>query len=42
MNPLQNIIDKIREIAISGGDLTQKIQINNKDELGKLADAVKI
>lgn len=40
VNPLQNIIDKIREIANSGGDLTQKIQINNKDELGKLADAV--
>jgi methyl-accepting chemotaxis protein len=40
VNPLQNIIGKIREIANSGGDLTQKIHVNNKDELGKLADAV--
>lgn len=40
VKPLQNIIEKIKEIAESGGDLTQKIQVNSKDELGKLADAV--
>ncbi|MBP2658285.1 MAG: chemotaxis sensory transducer [Firmicutes bacterium] len=38
--PLQNIIEKIREIANSGGDLTQRIQVSSKDELGELAGTV--
>jgi methyl-accepting chemotaxis protein len=40
VNPIKNIIAKITEIANSGGDLTQKIQVKSKDELGQLASAV--
>lgn len=38
--PLANIIDKIREMANSGGNLTQKLDVRNNDELGKLAAVV--
>lgn len=40
VNPIKNIIVKITEISNSGGDLTQKIQVKSKDELGQLASAV--
>lgn len=39
-NPLQSIIDKLREMANNGGDLTKKIDIQRKDELGQLASVV--
>ncbi|QWU17893.1 methyl-accepting chemotaxis protein [Paenibacillus sophorae] len=35
--PLNNIIAKLQEMANSSGDLTQKVEIHKKDELGKLA-----
>ncbi|TCL37642.1 methyl-accepting chemotaxis protein [Anaerospora hongkongensis] len=38
--PLQNIIDKLREMANNGGDLTKKIDIPRNDELGQLASVV--
>ncbi|MBP2650833.1 MAG: methyl-accepting chemotaxis protein [Firmicutes bacterium] len=40
IQPLEHVIVKLSEMANSGGDLTQKIVIDSKDELGKLAFAV--
>ncbi len=38
-NPLNQISKRITEIANASGDLTQQIEINTQDEIGKLADA---
>ncbi|KAB2953342.1 methyl-accepting chemotaxis protein [Heliorestis acidaminivorans] len=38
--PLNALYEKINEIAEQGGDLTQKVSINSKDEVGQLAEAV--
>lgn len=40
IDPLQHIIDKLQEMANSGGDLTQKIEVQQNDELGQLATVV--
>lgn len=37
VNPLQNAVSKIREIARSAGDLTQEIEVRSNDEVGDLA-----
>jgi methyl-accepting chemotaxis protein len=37
MLPIQQTVDAIRDIAEGEGDLTQRIQIKNDDELGELA-----
>ncbi|QGG47159.1 methyl-accepting chemotaxis protein [Heliorestis convoluta] len=38
--PLKLLLDKIDEVAEQGGDLTQKVTVNSKDEVGQLAEAV--
>lgn len=40
VQPLENVISKLGEMANSGGDLTQKIIIDSNDELGQLASVV--
>ncbi len=40
VHPLENIIEKLKEMANSGGDLTQKIMIESNDEIGVLASVV--
>ncbi len=40
VQPLENIISRLKEMASSGGDLTQKIQIESNDEIGVLATVV--
>ena len=40
VQPLENIISRLTEMASSGGDLTQKIQIKRNDEIGVLATVV--
>lgn len=35
--PLQNIIDKLRQMANNGGDLTKRLDVQRNDELGHLA-----
>lgn len=40
VTPLNMSIAKIKEMAENGGDLTQKIEVNSKDEFGQLAQAV--
>lgn len=40
VQPLERIIEKLGEMASSGGDLTQKIVVESNDELGKLAAVV--
>lgn len=37
IRPLQSVVDKIKEIAESGGDLTQNIDYVSGDEIGQLA-----
>ncbi|GAA4887109.1 methyl-accepting chemotaxis protein [Ferrimonas pelagia] len=37
--PLSYVSDALAEIAAGGGDLTQRIQIDSKDEIGTLADS---
>ncbi len=37
VKPLNAVTKKLREIAESEGDLTQRIEVNSKDELGKLS-----
>ncbi len=39
VNPLQNAVSKIKEIARSAGDLTQEIEVRSNDEVGDLAVA---
>jgi len=38
MKPIQEVNDKIEELSNSEGDLTQRLNINRKDEIGKLAN----
>lgn len=40
VKPLEAVIAKLDEMANNGGDLTQKIQVESNDEIGKLADVV--
>jgi len=40
VSPLQNVISKLGDMANSGGDLTQKLEVSSKDELGQLASVV--
>lgn len=40
VQPMENVISKLGEMASSGGDLTQKISIDSNDELGQLASVV--
>lgn len=40
VQPLNNVISKLGEMASNGGDLTQKIKIESNDELGDLASVV--
>ena len=37
VKPLNDVTKKLREIAESEGDLTQRIEVNSNDELGKLS-----
>ncbi|PLT33330.1 methyl-accepting chemotaxis protein [Bacillus sp. V5-8f] len=39
LKPLKEVTDKIEELANNEGDLTQRLSINRKDEVGKLADS---
>ncbi len=39
IKPLNKITDKLNEIASGQGDLTSTIDINSKDEVGKIAEA---
>ncbi len=36
--PLTNILQRVRDIARGEGDLTKRVDLNSKDELGKLAE----
>ncbi|OEF96585.1 methyl-accepting chemotaxis protein [Desulfuribacillus alkaliarsenatis] len=36
-NPIKNVVDSLREMAESGGDLTRRIEVKSKDEVGDLA-----
>ncbi|MCT4613217.1 MAG: methyl-accepting chemotaxis protein [Clostridia bacterium] len=38
MNPIENITNKLKEIASGDGDLTSKIEVDSKDEIGLMAD----
>ena len=38
VKPIQNISEKLGRIAAGNGDLTQKIEVNSKDEIGDLAN----
>lgn len=38
LKPIQQINDKVEELATNNGDLTQRLTINRKDEVGKLAN----
>jgi len=38
--PLNKIGNAVKDIALDGGDLTQRITINSKDEIGILADDI--
>ncbi len=38
VRPIQNISAKLGRIAAGNGDLTQKIEVTNKDEIGELAN----
>ncbi|MEG6616653.1 methyl-accepting chemotaxis protein [Peptococcaceae bacterium 1198_IL3148] len=40
LNPLKQVLAKINDMAENGGDLTQKIEVTNKDEIGQLAHSV--
>ncbi|NJK32847.1 MAG: methyl-accepting chemotaxis protein, partial [Deltaproteobacteria bacterium] len=35
--PVERVIERLRDIAEGDGDLTQRIDVNSKDELGRLA-----
>jgi methyl-accepting chemotaxis protein len=37
VNPIHNILTKLRDMANSGGDLTKHIDFKSKDEIGELA-----
>lgn len=37
INPLQNLTDRMKDIAGGNGDLTKRISINSTDEIGQLA-----
>ncbi|WML37054.1 methyl-accepting chemotaxis protein [Clostridium sp. OS1-26] len=37
INPLQNLTDRMKDIAGGNGDLTKRISINSADEIGQLA-----
>lgn len=37
INPLQNLTDRMKDIASGNGDLTKRISINSADEIGQLA-----
>ncbi len=39
VRPLQAVTDRLNHIASEGGDLTQRLEVNSKDELGSLATA---
>lgn len=38
LKPIQQVNDKVEELATNNGDLTQRLTINRKDEVGKLAN----
>lgn len=38
IRPLNQVLDKMKVIAGNGGDLTQVIEVNSKDEIGQLAN----
>lgn len=38
LKPIQQVNDKIEELATNNGDLTQRLEVNRKDEVGKLAN----
>ncbi len=38
VKPLGVVVHNLKEIATGGGDLTRKIEINSKDEVGELAE----
>jgi methyl-accepting chemotaxis protein len=38
VSPIQTVIEAIKEIAQGGGDLTQRIPVDTKDELGELSN----
>ncbi|WP_462174418.1 methyl-accepting chemotaxis protein [Pseudoalteromonas xiamenensis] len=40
--PLQLLTDKVEELATSDGDLTSRVEINRKDEIGQLASALNL
>ena len=40
MRPLGTLKKELEVLAENGGDLTQEIEVKNKDEIGELADAV--
>lgn len=40
INPIQDVVVRLQEMANNGGDLTQKIDVKSQDEVGKLAIAV--
>ncbi|MDT8717205.1 methyl-accepting chemotaxis protein [Clostridium sp. 19966] len=37
--PIKKVSDKLKEISDNGGDLTQRLNINSKDEVGELANS---
>jgi Methyl-accepting chemotaxis protein len=39
LNPLHNFTDRMKDISSGNGDLTERININSKDEIGNLADS---
>lgn len=42
INPLKKLQIALQTLAEKGGDLTQKIDLNRKDEIGNLADSVNL
>lgn len=40
IKPLNTVINKLNDMAENGGDLTQRLSENNRDELGQLSAAV--
>jgi len=38
--PIQNVVEKLQEMAEKGGDLTQELKVNTQDELGEMGGSV--